>query len=97
MSGYAQTNSPRWQQWYGDRKLLIDLLNDGYEIKAAVRLSDADILYVQKGGSAYRCLSLAVGSTVQHTCSGDKIAPIAALHGHALERVGRPYSARRRD
>ena len=65
MSGYAQTNSPRWQQWYGDRKLLIELLNDGYEIKAATRTSDADIIYVQKGGSAYRCLSLAVGTIVQ--------------------------------
>ena len=58
-------NSPWWQQWYGDRKLLIDLLNDGYEIKASIRLSDAEILYVQKGGSAYRCLADAVGSVVR--------------------------------
>jgi hypothetical protein len=39
-------NSPWWQQWYGDRKFLIDLLNDGYEIKASIRLNDAEILYV---------------------------------------------------
>ena len=63
-SGIAQ-NSPFWQQWYGDRKLLVDLLNDGYEIKASIRLNDAEILYVQKGGSAYRCLADAVGSVVR--------------------------------
>jgi hypothetical protein len=54
-----------WQQWYGERKFLSDLLNDGYEIKASIRLGDADMLYVQKGGSAYRCLAHAVGSTVR--------------------------------
>jgi hypothetical protein len=41
--------SQLWNQWYGDRKLMIDLMNDGYEIKASIRLSSADILYVQKG------------------------------------------------
>jgi hypothetical protein len=58
-------NSKWWQQWYGERRFLIDLLNEGYEIKASIRLSDADILYVQKGASAYRCLADSVGIVVR--------------------------------
>lgn len=54
-----------WQQWYGERRLLVDLLAEGYEIKASVRLSESDILYVQKGKYAYRCLGFGAGNTVR--------------------------------
>jgi hypothetical protein len=72
----AQTIQPYWPQWYGDRKPLIDLLSDGYEIKAAVHLNDADILYVQKGGSAYRCLSLTVGMMAHMPSNTLNCAPL---------------------
>lgn len=58
-------SAPYWEQWYGETKLLIDLLTEGYEIKASIHLrlptsGDAEILYVQKGPSAYRCLAFDV-------------------------------------
>ncbi len=57
--GTAQTHSvPKtWEQWGGEPRALLGLLQDGYEIRVGMIGGDFEILYVQKGASAFRCLA----------------------------------------
>jgi hypothetical protein len=45
-----------WAQWHGEPRPMIDLIGEGYEIKAALGNMDIKHIYVQKGPNAYLCV-----------------------------------------
>ena len=62
----AQTTEKFWEQWGGEPRQLISLLQDGFEIKAALLGSGSEILFVQKGTSAFRCLARLYAPAAPH-------------------------------
>ena len=76
----ARSATPYWLEWYGDLKDLSDLLSEGYEIKTGFELrsvtSSPELLYVQKGPSAYRCIAFDTGRAVQPPFNDLKCTPL---------------------
>lgn len=51
-----------WTNWEtGNKRPLMELLGEGYEVKAAIHTSDAHWLYVQRKDQVYNCLTFTSG------------------------------------
>jgi hypothetical protein len=67
-AAFAQNPAFTWNQWYGPKRAMLDLINEGYDIKAAVPAGKDGVrqVYLQKGASAYICVDFFYAPNFTH-------------------------------